>query len=55
MLYEVITGNITSALATKVCYNILYAQIQNGVNEMLIYASKSGVLADDVIERNNFV
>ncbi|MBN2878160.1 MAG: NAD(P)-dependent oxidoreductase [Clostridia bacterium] len=44
------TGNITSALSTKVCYNILYAQIQNGVNEMLIYASKAGVLADDVID-----
>ncbi len=43
-------GDTTSALSVKVCYNILYAQIQNGVNEMLLYAAKSNLLADDVIK-----
>ena len=42
-------GDNTSALSVKVCYNILYTQIQNGVNEMLLYASNANLIADDVI------
>lgn len=43
------TGEVSTALAMKVCHNILYAQIQNGVNEMLLYASKSGLYIDDIV------
>lgn len=43
------TGDVSSALAMKVCHSILYAQIQNGVNEMILYGSKNGLYIDDII------
>lgn len=47
------TGEVSSALAMKVCNSILYAQIQNGVNEMLLYASKNGLYIDDIVTALN--
>ncbi|MEX1376924.1 MAG: NAD(P)-binding domain-containing protein [Eubacteriales bacterium] len=46
-------GDISSAIAMKACYTILYAQIQNGVNEMLLFANKAGLLVDDIINAIN--
>jgi|GEM_PF-6844971 len=42
-------GDVSAAVAMKASYSILYAQIQNGVNEMLLFASKAGLLIDDVM------
>lgn len=47
------TGDVSSALAMKVSHSILYAQIQNGVNEMLLYAGKNGLYIDDIITALN--
>ena len=50
MSHDVIkVGELAAAAAMKACYGLLYAQIQNGVNEMLLLASKSGLYVDDVI------
>lgn len=42
-------GGNSSAIMMKACYNVLYTQIQNGVNEMMLLASKAGLFADDII------
>ena len=46
-------GDISAAVTLKACYGILYAQIQNGVNEMLLLASKSGLITEEVISAIN--
>jgi 3-hydroxyisobutyrate dehydrogenase len=38
-----------NGLVMKLCHNMLVAQIQNGVNEMLVLAQKSGLEFDDVV------
>lgn len=38
-----------NGLVMKLCHNMLVAQIQNGVNEMLVLARKSGLDFDDVV------
>lgn len=48
--FVVRAGENTSGLVMKACYTLLYAQIQNGVNEMLILASKAGLSVGNVIQ-----
>ena len=38
-----------AGLAMKICHNLLVAEIQNGVNEMLVLANQCGLVFDDVI------
>lgn len=38
-----------AGLAMKICHNMLVAEIQNGVNEMLVLAGRCGLAFDDVI------
>ena len=38
-----------TGLAMKICHNLLVAEIQNGVNEMLVLANQCGLVFDDVI------
>lgn len=42
-------GSNGKGLAMKICHNMLVAEIQNGVNEMLILSQKTGLNFDDVI------
>lgn len=43
-------GKNGSGLVMKICHNMLVAEIQNGVNEMLTLASKNGLDFDKVVE-----
>jgi len=42
-------GDNGSGLVMKICHNMLVAQIQNGVNEMLSLSEASGLEFDDVV------
>jgi 3-hydroxyisobutyrate dehydrogenase-like beta-hydroxyacid dehydrogenase len=42
-------GDNGSGLVMKICHNMLVAQIQNGVNEMLTLAEASGLNFDDAV------
>lgn len=42
-------GDNGSGLVMKICHNMLVAQIQNGVNEMLALSEASGLQFDDVV------
>lgn len=42
-------GGNGSGLVMKICHNMLVSQIQNGVNETLTLADKSGLNFDDVV------
>lgn len=42
-------GENGSGLVMKICHNMLVAEIQNGVNEMIILAENNGLDFDDVI------
>ena len=42
-------GENGSGLVMKICHNMLVSQIQNGVNETLTLADKSGLNFDDVV------
>ncbi len=43
-------GNNGAGLVMKLCHNMLVAQIQNGVNEMLLLAQKNNINTDDFIK-----
>lgn len=43
-------GDNGSGLVMKICHNMLVAQIQNGVNEMLTLAEASGLDFDDTVK-----
>ncbi|WP_461204792.1 NAD(P)-dependent oxidoreductase [Clostridium sp. DL1XJH146] len=43
-------GDNGAGLTMKICHNMLVAEIQNGVNEMLVLAENSGLNFDDVIK-----
>lgn len=42
-------GDNGSGLVMKICHNMLVAQIQNGVNEMLTLSEEAGLEFDDVV------
>lgn len=42
-------GGNGSGLVMKICHNMLVAQIQNGVNEMITLAQSAGLKFDDVV------